>query len=68
MNDDDDDDGMALFARKFKGLLKNKVVAKRGEKKKEKPQCYEYKGFSHMKNKCPNKENEEENEKKKEKE
>lgn len=46
----DDDDGMVYLLENIKGFLKKKALTKRGEMKNDKPQCYECKGFSHMRN------------------
>lgn len=44
------------------------VLDKSGEKKNEKPECYQCKGFRHMKSECSNLNKEEKNDKRKEKE
>lgn len=37
-----------FYSRNFKKFVNKKILDKRGEKKNEKPQCYECKGFRHM--------------------
>lgn len=57
----DDDVDMTLVTRNFNLFLKNKTVAKKVDKRNEKPQSFECKGFDHMRNESLNKEKEEEN-------
>lgn len=42
-------------------------MGKKVWEKNEKTQCYEWKGFEHMRNECPNLNKEEENDKKEDK-
>lgn len=56
-----------LLFRNFESFIKNKVLAKKGDKRNEKSKCYKYKGFRHEKW-CLNLINEEENDKKEENE
>lgn len=58
---------MVFLSKNFKNFINKKALAKMGDKRNERPQCYECKGFRHIRHECPHLIKEEENNRSKEK-
>lgn len=44
---------MVFLSKNFKNFINKKALAKMGDKRNERPQCYECKGFRHIRHECP---------------